>query len=270
MNEMGPKQLSEILEEERAALMAMNKDLLKRVRVSRERAFDQTVLLLTNIEPHRPKVEETFSPSYVTQFNSNVDKLRTYVQVFYAADLKFEAEAVKQKRDELVHKVHEHDQELFQWAWPLFRKIEELEETMIAIRKGTGPRNDADDTIKLVTLYRENWTYAEGKTPITAEYLNQASEDATKLINLLAELEKKATTVSRDLRSRAYTAWYQAYSEIRYAGRFVLRGQSNLSKLFPGVNPLKSKPLKPKIQPEPSVEIIESKVQPEPSVEIIE
>ena len=249
MKELKRKQLSELMEENRAKLMAMDKDLLVIVRVSRERAWELTNIILDSIKEQSDEIEESFSTSGVAKLKIFIEEVFINVQVFYIADLLCDVSQKEEneRRKELAKKVREHDRTLCEWAWPLFKAVERLKIKLTKISKGRGLRVYADSTTRLVDLFMDNWDYAEGKTPIKLEYLNEAARDATEFISLLAE-PKESVNSSREFRSRAYTAWYLIYIEIMYAGRYILRHHPDVIKIFPGVNPKKKKPAK-KLKP---------------------
>ena len=245
----------------RSSLMELNEDDLCLPRVSRERSGDQTEVMVKNFTVKKDQSNETFSPAHAAKLLDYLNNLNNYSWVYYAADLLFEnpKKEEKKRRQELMVECRKHDRYLFKWAYPLFEDDEKLKVVLIDIRKSRNSRDDAEDTIRCSKLYKDNWIFAEGKTPVTLEYIAQAEKDATELLYLMKKLEKKAKDPAKDLRIRAYTVWYKAYTALKHAGRYLCRDEDEAEKLFPGVSPVRTviSTESPPKKPEEPMEIIE-------------
>lgn len=76
--------------------------------------------------------------------------------VYYGTDLRAEeirSNKARKERLKLAKTVAGHDR-LIGWAWPLFGSDPEDAETLRDISRGTGRRDDAEDVLRLVDLYR--------------------------------------------------------------------------------------------------------------------
>ncbi|MBK9258337.1 MAG: hypothetical protein IPM54_00700 [Polyangiaceae bacterium] len=122
------------------------------------------------------------------------------------------------------------------WAAPAFKNNAKATEILADIRRGRGIRDDADDTLRLVALFRDNWDSVQGKTPITIEYLAKADEDATALLLLVDGGSEDIKGSPRDLRRRAYTQWHRAYTELFHVGRYLTRNDPEAHAQFSAIS----------------------------------
>jgi len=211
-----------------------------RPRVSRERVAELTSLLRREVKPFLPQLVHELSPEKVTARLADVDALEPGALVFYAADLAVEtpwSSDQKSRRNDLVVKVRNHDAVLSGWASPAFRNDKDATRVLADITRGRGIRDDADDTIRLVALFRKYWAKVEKMTPLTTQALDIAESEATELLRLLDDGEAPAKGSPRDLRRRAYTMWYRAYAEIMHLGRYLARNDPDAVKRFPSASP---------------------------------
>ena len=253
------KKLSVLRTEAVDELNEIPKQSVRSWRLTKERILELAHISLSNIRKKIEKLRRVFSEEEGERLLNYIDNLERLSLVCFAMDLAYHdpKEEEQQRSKELAEKCRKHDHYLFKWAFPLFEEIKELRKILDLISNGTGPLDDAVDTLREVGLFRENWDFAEGKTPVTLEYLDEAEKDATEYVELAKKIEQIAIDKTRDLRNRAFTAWYEAYSEIRFVGLYICRRDKNAAKMFPGAYMVKSK--KPHQLPEagPSVEIIE-------------
>ncbi|WP_437567246.1 hypothetical protein [Sorangium sp. So ce542] len=233
-----PKRMNDLFAEMKPTLLELPSDALERPRVSRERALQLTAALRQEFAPLVPRLAEELSPAKAKKRRADFDALEPRALVFYAADLAVEApwtSAQKERRAALVRKVREHDELLSAWAVPVFRKDAEASAVIADIQRGKGIRDDAEDTVRLVALFREHWPAIKGQTPVKESYLNEAEADATELLGLLDAGETSAKGSPRDLRQRAYTHWLAAYVEIFHLGRYLERRDPAAAERFPAV-----------------------------------
>jgi hypothetical protein len=130
----------------------------------------------------------------------------------------------KTRRRELVSRVREHDRHLSSWAIPVFRKNDDTRAAVASILRGKGLRDDAEDTLRLVDLFRRTWDEVKGQVPITLEQLAEAESDAEELIVLIGALDSDQRGSPRDIRRRAFTAWLRPYKEVYHLALYLLRG----------------------------------------------
>lgn len=209
------------------ALLAMEESTLQRSRVSRERATSLTASLVAALTPIEAQFAVELSPERAAERSADLLAVMPNAQIFYAADLAVEdpwTPVGKARFADLAKKVRAHDRTLSTWGVPLFKDDKDLGPVVADIMRGRGKRDDADDTIRWVAMFRNQWSWAAGKTPIKAAYLDVAEAEATELLHLLDAGQKDERPGSpRDLRTRAYTRWILTYNELLAAGRYVLR-----------------------------------------------
>ena len=228
------KRMSEVLESARAELAELPADTVVRANVQRTRAVALTRTLVSNFPQVEVLLDDELSPARAAQRRAQWLRLTDRALAFFAADLARETggRARKDRFTELVELVARHDTYLLGWAWPLFGGDEKLADVLGDIRAGTGHQDSTEDVIRLVAMYRERWDQAEGKTPVTREYLAQAEADATEMVGLL---DSAAGDGRRDLARRAYTAWRNDYHDLVSLARYLLQGSSDLEARFPGI-----------------------------------
>jgi hypothetical protein len=230
-----PKQMNELFTAAKPALLALPSDTLVRPRIPRERATHLTTLLRREFQPLLPRLADELTQPRVAERTADFEALEPNALIFYAADLAVESpwtSEQKGRRALLVKSVHEHDDTLAGWAVPLFKRDKALRALVADIVRGRGIRDDADDTVRWVALFRQEWSKIQGKTPVTLEYLRDAEAEATELLGLLDAGEEETPGSPRDLRRRAYTRWLGSYSEIFHLGRYLLRGDPEAARRF--------------------------------------
>lgn len=233
-----PENLDELLEEATPELKALEKSSLVRRLASRERVLDLTDILLTNWMPLAPSMVTELSPERVEQRKAEAARLDTRAWVFYAADLAAEEGGVK-ARIVLAKANKAHDRFLSKWAWPFFGDDPEHAATLRDIARGSGLRDDAEDVLRLATLFRNNpWTEIDdnGKK-LDKAYIHKAGADAAKQLNYL---RNRAANPARKLADAAYSLWFADYDEIMQLGRYLTRRQPDSIERFPGVRELPS------------------------------
>ncbi|WP_437827416.1 hypothetical protein [Sorangium sp. So ce1153] len=233
-----PKRMNDLFAEAKPTLLELPSDSLERPRVSRERALQLTAALRQEFASLMPRLAEELSPAKARKRKADFEALEPRALVFYAADLAVDApwtSVQKERRAALARKVREHDELLSAWAVPLFRKDEEASAAVADIQRGKGTRDDAEDTVRLVALFRKHWPAVKGQTPIKESYLDEAEADATELLGLLDVGETSALGSPRDLRQRAYTHWLAAYLEVFHLGRYLQRHDPAAAERFPAV-----------------------------------
>lgn len=235
-----PKKMNKLLDEARPALLALPAETLERPRIARERTLGLTRIVKREFQPLLSRLGEELSPKRAAERKADFDALEARALVFYAADLTVEnpwSSEKKSRRGELVKKMREHDQTLSGWAVPLFRSHPEAKATLTDILRGRGIRDDADDTLRLVALFRKHWGDVNGKVPVTAKQLSQAETEATELLQILDSADSDEAGSPKDIRRRAFTYWLSPYSELFHLGRYLSRGEADVAQRFPGIAP---------------------------------
>lgn len=232
---MEPKKMNELFTAAKPALLALPPHTLARPRIPRERATQLTTVLRREFLPLLPRLGDELTKARVAERKADFEALEPSALIFYAADLAVEApwtSEQKARRAHLVKKVREHDDTLSGWAVPLFKGDKMLRALVTDILRGRGIRDDSDDTVRWVSLFRKEWAHAKGKTPISLDYLHEAESEATEMLGILDSTEEEKPGSPRDLRRRAYTQWLTTYSEIFQLGRYLQRGDPEAARRF--------------------------------------
>jgi hypothetical protein len=230
--------MNELFTASKGVLLSLAPATLERPRVARDRVMQLTSVLRQEFEPLLATLPVVLAPGSADARRADYEALEPRALVYYAADLAVETpwtSEQKARRAELVRKVREHDDTLSGWAVPVFRKNEDASTVMVEILRGKGIRDDCDDTVRLVDLFRRYWPEVQGKTAITETYLSEAEAEATELITLLDLLEGDVTGSPRDLRQRAYSWWARPYLEIFHLGRYLLRYDPGAAERLPAI-----------------------------------
>ncbi len=232
--EPNSKRISELLEQNRAALAALDDSILIRPNVHRARVVALTNTTLQSFARIESSLDEELSPARAIERRQQAEQLESRALTYFAADLDREENATRQesRRAAIAARVAEHDRYLSKWAWPLFGDDPELNAVLVDIRSGRGVQDDAEDVVRLAQLYRSRWQQADGKTPVTMDYLSTAEAEATELITLLDE---GGVDPARDLAWRAFTFWRQTYHALMNLGRYLTSDDESSEDLFPGI-----------------------------------
>ena len=167
---MEPKKMNELFTAAKPALLALPSDTLVRPRIPRERATQLTTMLRREFLPLLPRLADELTKARVAERHADFEALEANALIFYAADLAVEVpwtSEQKTRRAYLVKRAREHDDTLSGWAIPLFKGNKDLRALVTEILRGRGIRDDADDTVRWVALFRKEWAHAKGKTPVT-------------------------------------------------------------------------------------------------------
>lgn len=101
-----------------------------------------------------------------------------------------------------------------------------------------GRRDDAEDVLRLVALYRENWDQVkELQKAVTEARLEQAVADATKQLD---NLRNGVPNPARRLAEAAYSLWYADYNALMQLGRCLTWRDGESLERFPGIRELRT------------------------------
>ena len=231
-----PEDLDVLLDSAMPDIQALDPEHYIRRTVSRPRVLELTNILLMSWAPLIDAIDQELSPVLAMQRKLELGRLDTRAWTFYKADLAAEelfANVVRKQRRVLARAVAEHDRFLFKWATPLFGDDPEHAETLRDISRGTGARDDAEDVLRLVALFRSNWEQVEAlQQAVTRPYLDKAAADATRQLDVL---RNGTSNPARKLADAAYSLWYRDYYELMHLGRYLCRGDLDAVSRFPGV-----------------------------------
>src|SRR5262245_49149374 len=169
-----PRKMNELFEAAKPKLLLLPAETLLRPRITRERASSLTAILRREFQSLLSALDSELSSARAAERKADYEALEPNLLVFYAADLAVETpwtSAQKARRNELVRNVRHHDETLSGWAVPVFRKNKEAKRVLADILPGRGIRDDADDTVRIVALFRKYWDSVKTMMPITEEDL---------------------------------------------------------------------------------------------------
>jgi hypothetical protein len=240
-----PEAYNVLFAEDRDALMAIAQDALVVPRLDRERAQNLTEHVKKEFKPLLPEVDAGFKGERLTAVLGAYERLVRRSNVYYAAELAAETPwnpTQKKRSKELTAINRANDKYLFKWAWDLFEDNPDLLPELISIRAGRGKRDDAEDVVREVRLFRDRWEPDElaNNCPVALERIDQAERDATEQLELLKLTEPDKTGSPGDLRKRAYTAWLEDYNLVIQTGRYLRYKEPGVEKRFPGAAPERS------------------------------
>jgi hypothetical protein len=235
-NPILPFDLDKLFQEARPELDAVDSAQFVHRVVLRARVVELTDITLRSWAPLVEQLDRLLMPHVAKQRKAELGQLHRRAWVFYAADLAAEelrADTSRLHLRALAKVVGEHDRFLFKWATPIFADHPVHGPTLRDISRGAGRRDDAEDVLRLVALFRDQWDAVKEQVPaVIVERLDQAAADATEQ---LAALAGSGASPLRKLADAAYTLWYRDYDEVIALGRYLSRREADARDRFPGV-----------------------------------
>ena len=235
-----PANLSEMFAAAKPEALALPESALVRRQVSPDRVLELTTRIVASWTAIEAQAQALLAPARFAAYQAQAKRLETRAWVFYQAALEVGAifsDDARRERDELAARVREHDAELSAWARACFRNDTQASETLADIARNHGRRDDADDVLRLVGMFRHGATLGL-ELPISEARLDAAEADAKQQLELLSA---QLGGAARGLAARAYTLWHRDYDQVMALGRFLTRGEANSQALFPGVRMLGSR-----------------------------
>jgi hypothetical protein len=123
--------------------------------------------------------------------------------------------------------------------------------------KTPGFRGIAFDLTKLVEVIRENWKAVEGRTPLTAQKLDEIERLGERLLESIGARDVGPAQVAPLTlqRQKAFTLFYNAYDQIRRVISYFRWEQGDLEQIAPslyaGRGGKGSKVVQPAVPPPP-------------------
>jgi hypothetical protein len=108
---------------------------------------------------------------------------------------------------------------------------------LIDLKGPSGHLNVACDVMSLANFLRSNWDAISGRYPVTLEELDRAeviSDDLTQAIGV-RERVPEALILAGNRRTRAYTLFIRAYTEVRNAVIYVRREKQDYDRFAPSL-----------------------------------
>jgi hypothetical protein len=207
-----------------------------RPRVGRARAFELSESVLASFASSLPLIQATLSSDALKLRMADYAALPLRTRVYYAADMAVEAPwtpEAKRRRRELQTRVRQYDSLLFGWVEVLFGSDPAVAAQLAAIRSGSGPRDDSEDTVQLVSILRSRLSLVPPVAVLSPDNLDLYERDATEHITLLASANTTEPGSPAELRRRAWAWWIAPYTELVELGRYVQRAHPSRHDLFP-------------------------------------
>lgn len=229
-----PFLLSQLFDEARPILLAMDADGLVRPYIGRADVVDLTHGLLQAGAPYRSQLLQVFSSTVAANLDAAFDGFEAMALVYYQAELNAEVlwtDKVAEEFNDLTTAVDADDKLLTTWANAVFMDNALAMAEIKRIAPGHGCRDDAEDTTMLTHLFNK---YGVVVGPITQEYLVAAEQRASRLIQLSTIHEENDPESPSSIRRRAFTRWLRTYNEILAAGRYMARNDPEALQKFVG------------------------------------
>ncbi len=104
-------------------------------------------------------------------------------------------------------------------------------------KKAPGYRATATDVFTLVNLFKEHWAKVEGRTPVTAAFLQEAGNKALQLLDAVGTKEQAPVTVSQAqlVRQQAFTLLVRAYDDARRAAQYLRPEEGAADEIVPSL-----------------------------------
>jgi hypothetical protein len=246
--------LATLLENAKPEMLEQPERELKTPWVGRERAVELGLTVCREFSALGDLPEQTLLPQVVAAVRAAHGRVSDRAYVFYAADLHAESPWVSAddtRQAQLSALCRSHDDLLFGFLWAMYRNQPEVSAELTAIRKGSGRRDDAEDVLREVELFRTHWAELQGKCPVTTESLAEAEAHANEAIRLLDRGVGSAKGSPRDLKRRAYTLWERDYMHVVRTGRYLAGSDPAAERRFPGIHSAAA-PAKAKAPTEPT------------------
>jgi hypothetical protein len=254
MSVTSPKEMETLLQQWKSTFTKISDEELQRVQVDGERAMELSLHLLKNFDSITGELDKQLSPALSKQTRQMLKEFESVTKAFYAAEILRDQKLTSVEATQLAElreKVRVHDDELFSWAWVLFRHKEGIRDLLTEIRAGRGFRDDAEDVLRLVKLYREQWSTIKAKSPYSEKELTTAAEEATQLLTLWQKTQGSKPE-SHKLFRQGFVVWSRMYDELKAVGRFVARSNENIEERFPKISrPRSRKTNRPTVEPAP-------------------
>lgn len=178
--------LRNILNAALPTLMALDKKDLRAPFLNRVRVADLTAELVDSAEIVKDRIVALFSVDHGAHIAAALDRLPSCSKAYYLAEIDAEAHWVPEvlaRKQQLSEILTERDQTLVAWIKPAIRKNAEAKARLAEITPGIGVRDEAEDVLRLVQLYRDQKI---SSPEITDAFLDESETLATEQLTLLS------------------------------------------------------------------------------------
>ncbi|TNE43610.1 MAG: hypothetical protein EP343_32870 [Deltaproteobacteria bacterium] len=237
--------LQELYEQHKDLLLSLKKDAIQTPRVTRERSLALTRTTRSNFADLLPSLEDWLAPKKMDELKDAYSKLDDYSFVLFFASLFAQQDwtaAQKERRQELMLKVREHDSRYMAWSRALFFDDSSQQAELDRIQSGRGSKDDATDTIELVSMLLKDSRVTQPNDFLEEAKLREAEAEARELLWLLSGAKEENAPKGSPVNvwHRAYTLWATTYDSLMRGGRSVLNmmgySPAEQAKQFPGIS----------------------------------
>lgn len=230
----GPNQRKEALERHRAELEGIPEDELAGINVNVTDAAMLVLRVSSRWEPYQARIAALSTEVNRTQIGKIVGFALATLQ---ANSLLLTMTAPENELYAVLQKATEMRDRLADEAQGLVRRGLLPARSLGNIAREAGYRNVANELSALANLLQEHFSKLVGKTPITAQELDEANVLADEIYFKAKERELRHPKIvaARKLRSQAYTAMVRAYEEMQRILAFLAPTQLEL--LAPSLSP---------------------------------
>jgi hypothetical protein len=246
----GPNQRKLALELHRAELEAIPEEELAGINVNVTDAAMLVLRVSTRWEPYQARIAALSTEVNRAQISKIVGFALATLQ---ANSLLLTVTAPDNELYAALQKATEMRDRLADEAQGLVRRGLLPSKSLGNIAREAGYRNVALELSALTNLLQENFSKLVGKTPITAQELDEANVLADEIFYNAKERELRHPKIvaARKLRSQAYTAMVRAYEEMQRILAFLAPTQLEL--LAPSLSPGRGRGSNAELQEEPPV-----------------
>jgi hypothetical protein len=118
----------------------------------------------------------------------------------------------------------------------------ELGDVVLAIRKGQGYQDMADDLGALHELFTDHWGEAENQCPVTSDEVARAKVLGADILQALSPTRSKELDEAKDLRQRAAEHLRRGLEHVRDAAKYVFRRDATALERYPSLFVLRRRP----------------------------
>ena len=224
---------AEVLSRRMPELMALLENEVRTVTVDPFDATSTTLAVVQSLAPYQERLRR-LSEFKVPLF----DSLEDYALAFTQAHRRYEvASSQESALPELLKAAKAQRRALIAEAKALVGRNMLDAGRLDGLRRKNGFVHLSADLTLLADLLLEQWQRYNGRTPFTREDLELASALALKLMNVatVRGTQEMKLQQALDLRARAFTLLYRAYTEVYHGMAYLRRDEGDVEKLIPSL-----------------------------------
>jgi hypothetical protein len=217
-----------------AEIQAVPEQDLITVNIDVMAAFTTVTGALPEIRALRPEIEANLRNFDLAQF----DKLEVYALALSHANSRYRSAALPRENVAgLASELAVARDQLLANASSLANLGLLDGESLKNVKTGLGYRALANDVLTLCTVFRNDWTRVEGKTPYTPAELHRLGSQALQLVSVLGSREQAPGSPAETtlLRQQAFTLFIRAYENARRAVHYLRGKASDADNIAPSL-----------------------------------